>query len=297
MLPLLGACGAGSQTAPHAVPLRTPPAPPPTLPLDADALRRELQKRGAGRVADQLAKLAQPCLLLLPRSGAAPASPTSRLGGVPDLPRDAPWPEWRGEALAFLAQLRLEELPAHVVPGLPPRGVLCFFYDAGQSAFGLTEDDRGCARVLFSAHAAECEPREPPPALPASARYREVPVQAERALSLPDRAEPALGAPRLDDVEDEALGEIAHELHWRGAGHQVGGHPLPIQDSAMAASLARQIDGDRGRASDWLLLLQLESDGAPGWMWGDAGALYFWIRRDDLEALAFDRVWLVFECH
>jgi uncharacterized protein YwqG len=31
--------------------------------------------------------------------------------------------------------------------------------------------------------------------------------------------------------------------------------------------------------------------------WGDAGALYWYIHRDDLEISRFDRVWMVSQCH
>jgi len=49
-------------------------------------------------------------------------------------------------------------------------------------------------------------------------------------------------------------------------------------------------------ATDWVLLLQLDSDDAAKIMWGDAGMLYFWIRRDDLAARRFDRTWFTLQC-
>ncbi len=49
--------------------------------------------------------------------------------------------------------------------------------------------------------------------------------------------------------------------------------------------------------SEWRLLLQLDTDeDGPGWMWGDSGRIYYWIRRGDLAAGAFDRTWLVLQC-
>jgi uncharacterized protein YwqG len=35
---------------------------------------------------------------------------------------------------------------------------------------------------------------------------------------------------------------------------------------------------------------------AAGMMWGDAGRIYFWIRREDLLARDFDRSWLILQC-
>jgi uncharacterized protein YwqG len=49
-------------------------------------------------------------------------------------------------------------------------------------------------------------------------------------------------------------------------------------------------------ADDWLLLLQLDSEDAPGIMWGDTGMLYFWIRKTDLAARRFDCVWMTLQC-
>ena len=45
-----------------------------------------------------------------------------------------------------------------------------------------------------------------------------------------------------------------------------------------------------GGAAEWMLLLQVDTDDEAGWMWGDCGTLYYWIRRPDLLAGRFDRV-------
>ena len=50
-------------------------------------------------------------------------------------------------------------------------------------------------------------------------------------------------------------------------------------------------------AADWRLLLQIDTDEAgPGWMWGDVGRIYFWIRHQDLAARRFADVWLILQC-
>lgn len=46
-----------------------------------------------------------------------------------------------------------------------------------------------------------------------------------------------------------------------------------------------------------VLLLQLASDDAMDWCWGDAGAYYFWIRPEDLTAGDFSQVEVWLECH
>ncbi|MEY9977277.1 DUF1963 domain-containing protein [Lysinibacillus sp. RC79] len=48
---------------------------------------------------------------------------------------------------------------------------------------------------------------------------------------------------------------------------------------------------------DWQLLLQLDSEDDLGYMWGDSGRLYFWIREQDCKNKAFDKVWAILQCY
>jgi hypothetical protein len=43
----------------------------------------------------------------------------------------------------------------------------------------------------------------------------------------------------------------------------------------------------RARADEWLMLAQIGSDDEAGFMWGDDGRIYLWIRREDLIARRF----------
>ena len=49
-------------------------------------------------------------------------------------------------------------------------------------------------------------------------------------------------------------------------------------------------------ATDWRLLLQVDSDEQTGMMWGDMGRLYFMIHKDDLQYRRFDKVWQILQC-
>ncbi len=44
------------------------------------------------------------------------------------------------------------------------------------------------------------------------------------------------------------------------------------------------------------MFLQIDEDDNAKMMWGDAGAIYFLMRRVDLEAGRFERAWFVFQC-
>jgi uncharacterized protein YwqG len=46
---------------------------------------------------------------------------------------------------------------------------------------------------------------------------------------------------------------------------------------------------------DWQLLFQVDSDDQAGMRWGDAGMLYYWIRKADLKKEDFSNAWLVLQ--
>ena len=52
----------------------------------------------------------------------------------------------------------------------------------------------------------------------------------------------------------------------------------------------------RSGASDWMLLLQIDTDDDTAMMWGDVGTIYYWIRKQDLVEGAFDRTWMILQC-
>ncbi|MEE3806196.1 MULTISPECIES: DUF1963 domain-containing protein [Lysinibacillus] len=39
-----------------------------------------------------------------------------------------------------------------------------------------------------------------------------------------------------------------------------------------------------------------DSEEELGYMWGDSGRLYFWIREDDCQKTRFDQTWVVLQC-
>lgn len=95
--------------------------------------------------------------------------------------------------------------------------------------------------------------------------------------------------------------------------HRLLGYPQNIQDSmerecqlASHGVYCGGPDGYQGElaallepgAADWRLLLQVDSDEESlGWLWGDSGRIYFWIRQQDLKALQFDKAWLILQCY
>jgi uncharacterized protein YwqG len=48
-------------------------------------------------------------------------------------------------------------------------------------------------------------------------------------------------------------------------------------------------------ASDWRLLLQVDSEERTGMYWGGSGRIYFLIRHRDLQDRRFEKVWLILQ--
>ncbi len=278
-------------------------------------LQELLDELGLQRAAGEITQLARTGWRLTTKRvrEADPPVGASRIGGLPDLPPGVSWPEGKGLPLAFIAQIRLEDLEDDDNP-LPARGLLSFFYDAEQRTWGFDPADRGSWRV-FHFDAAETLVRREPPDLLSWARYAPRAVTFERFLSLPtyDQLTERLELREEEHVAYYGLPEAWAEEHVGDSGphHQLLGHPELIQgdmrlECQMASHGVYMGDGswrDDPRsealaedADDWRLLLQIDSDDDAQMMWGDLGMLYYWIRRQDLAEGAFDEVWMALQC-
>lgn len=288
---------------------------PGQLEAQRSALQRRLDEAGAKLPVAQLLAKAQPALRAVAIDGEAVQPDGSRLGGEPWLPPPEPWPDKDGRPLAFIGQWRLSDLPPGIVQlELPAEGQLLFFYDVLEQPWGFEPDDRGSWAVRFVAPGTPAQRRPFPEALPAEARLRECPLAFGATWTLPspfsDRYPERAGDASTDAAWDlvQALREDELELPQ----HQVGGWPAVIQSDmeeecqlasggvrmgSPADHAATYRPGAEEGASDWALLFQVDTDEAgPGWMWGDCGMIYFWIRRADLARRDFSKVWLVLQC-
>ena len=221
----------------------------------------------------------------------------SRIGGLPQLPANYPWPaDDEGKPLAFLCQIALTELP-HLGSdlGFPEAGALFFFYCQDQSVWGFDPKDHPNWRVLYAPEVSNSTtPRTPPAGMPSASIYRPYSAGFSTIKTYPES----------EDEEQAPAGQPPF--------HMMGGYPFAIQNPDMEdeCQLASQGiylgngDGHRspeGKAmlqepNDWTLLLQFDSDDDAGVMWGDSGILYFWVRRSDLAKKDFSKVWMILQC-
>jgi uncharacterized protein YwqG len=251
----------------------------------------------------------------------------SRIGGIPDVPSGFEWPRWapsrqrddkfgqpwhpeRPVPHGLIAQIDLSAVP-HLDDLLPSCGWLYFFYDRYCEPWGYDPADRGCCQIVFVACDRSKLVRMEPPS-DADAEHIAYPCLVETwpELTLPDN----LPEINYGTRAYEAYRAICDEMSGAGGStqHRLLGHPQLIQNpmelecqlasngvycgGASHFQEAEAIALEPG-AADWRLLLQIDTDEAgPGWMWGDVGRIYFWIKKQDLATLRFDDVWLVFQC-
>ena len=213
-------------------------------------------------------------------------------GGLPKVDQGFAWPMKDGYPLHFIAQLSCKDL------GLmkPESGYLLFFYD--NRHWGGSPKDRGHAVVLHQRGERELAVHDLPTrevkkflglmtgrVAPKIYRRLNLRFQPDYSYPSPER--------KLIQFEDEGweegyanfVAEASHDI-------QIGGFPHPIQSDFMEDKCIRAIS--TGTRNDWQLLLQLFEVG--DMVWGDAGALYWFILKEDLEQGRFDRVWMVGQC-
>jgi len=236
---------------------------------------------------------------------------TSKLGGHPDLPPDMRWPDLNGEPQSFLAQIRLADIqPFDNARLLPERGMLWFFYDAGQQTFGEQPTDRNGWRILFRDEIATNLQRQPTPAgLPTTSLFPACSLTPTSELTL--ALQPELELPNFDwsEAEQQAYEQVLDALHTpeerSQPHHRLLGYPDTIQDDMrIQCQLVSNgiTDSDDPRAasletgaSDWLLLCQVDSDASAKMLWANNGMIYYWTKRVDLQAHCFDQSWLVLQ--
>ena len=254
-----------------------------------------INKHNLGHVSSNIQAAVQNCIVGTP-TNTPPSLLGSKVGGKPACPSGFQWPKKRDVPLEFIAQVNLSDL-AH--PLLPESGLLSFFYD--NRHWGYDSSDDGFVKLYYYKEFADLMPHDPPQYTELSLfglrkkertcrTYREAGLKFTEGFSVPSYDRDII--PLTSDENTDCYGELMAECDYFV---QLFGWPSVIQSDTMHAECAT-IRGV-GREDDWLLLFQIGNDKATDMMWGDAGKLYFWILRDDLQNLRFDRVWMITQCH
>lgn len=271
--------------------------------------------------------LARPCTRIrTKRVDPAELSPTqSRFGGLPHMPVDLDWPMHQGEPLAHVATLKLSELaPFDSEHLLPPRGLLYFWYIPGDGPWGYDPKDRTSFRVDIVRDESCLLEQRPLPrnllskdraeSMPTEGAYRSCTLSFEPTVSVPSSGSIRLCHPRfhylaeLQEYFDLTLALSIQDTPM----HQLLGWPTELQESmeldcqlvthgffcgGLRDDNDRRIRALTPGACQWRQVLQIDSDDAPDWMWGDCGRIYYWMPLPALLAANFDRVWMILQCY
>ena len=254
----------------------------------------------------------------------------SWLGGNPTVPPGFQWPTFRGQALPFLGQIHLADLPSvDGVPALPKTGTLYFFFAIEGGMSGDIGSDASNNRMIHAAlHGVyagapteeiggkgfavvyvdhetgltEATPPGVPPAQEPPKGWRKLfNYKLRRGERRSYDRKPITFQPivtRSDEVPEDLLDsddelemeEILYGQSDSGVHHQLFGYPQPVQSTA--EEMARQVSQPRLGPGDenWVLLLQVDEDRKTGFEWVDCGKVFFWIMEQDLAHARFDRV-------
>lgn len=247
----------------------------------AEEIRRSIEASPLADSASEILKLVRPALRLrtepVESLDEIPLGAT-HMGGQPDLPHDIAWPQNGRRAMEFLAQIDLAEAAAvYLPPDLPTTGSLALFCDLEGNSWGLNHDPKGWKVLYFSSDDAPLERRDAPAAV---AGLDPCSVQFEPEYCLPDAVDlvRTFGT-GSDDEKDAAWDYLDEHLdpYEDAPYHRIGGYPMLVQS-------------DLGEhAGQFLLQIDSDEDG-PGWMWGDAGRLFFWVTPKALKTRDFGAV-------
>ncbi|MDD4842898.1 MAG: YwqG family protein [Anaerotignum sp.] len=255
----------------------------------------------------------------------------TRFGGAPDVPQDFVWPTFEVKAysdneikvrpLSFIAQFNCAEISVLDKEGLLPQtGVLSFFYEMDSQLWGFDPKDMGCARVYWFEQIPSLTAAKFPVDLPEEFCFPQLKMKASSEKSLPSFEDVFLGRERVYlerfgdfDLFDHTRKELGYTtpenasklLGWPDViqnnmtkecelisrGYYLGDGWKDIPQCDLYESAKTSIE-------DWRLLFQLDTVKYEDFelMFGDCGRLFFYIRKEDLVARRFDRVWLILQC-
>lgn len=216
----------------------------------------------------------------------------SRFGGVPDLPPGATWPEREGVPMEFIAQIRLADL---VAAGgderLPAQGSLLFFFNSQWGSSDMDREARCCA-VLFHDGPDDALVRTAPPRVEWKSEFSSASQFApflhgvaslafKKQLTVPGGVSPFIKEP-LNGFWQDFLCE------HHGA---MSGQSEPYHENFLLGYVDEQDYVDAHvNGTDDQLLLQVDSEDAAEFQFGDCNKLFFLLAKNELAARDFSKV-------
>ncbi len=275
-------------------------------------LAAAFESAGIGRLTKDIDALAKPSIRLVTTAAdeAALEVGASKVGGVPDVPTGFVWPQWKGMAQSFIAQIRLADVHPYDVDGvLPERGMLWFFYDAKQETYGADPADKGGWAVIYTERQEGLQRAVFPVGLPAESRFHACSVTPSSEITL--SLQPHLELANFDWSDDEQqkyetfIGTFPTQEDRASIHNRLLGNPETLQDDMrsqcqLVSNGVTDVHDPKAAALEkdaleWQLLLQVDSDEHAGMRWASTGLIYYWVKKADLRNRHFDASWLVLQ--
>lgn len=251
-------------------------------------------------VVDALLALGKPGIVYR----AADQATNSFTGGSPNLGADFAWPEKNGRPLEFIGQLDLPSISELLRDSpLPTTGTLSFFYEHSEDGpWGIYPEDAGSWKVVYS----EILQESPSPIAP----FSRIHLAPEKVITYPGYENRA--TTHIKNLDSLLAEWEDHVPLYEDAAAQALGFPHSIQADTMdekCSMIAAGVYADdpdvrtspktaaaRASAPDWVFLAQFKSRDSQEICFGDCGFIYFWIHKQDLDNLDFDKAWMILQC-
>lgn len=223
----------------------------------------------------------------------------SKIGGYPHVPADFQWVRNNdGNALTFLMQINCEEIhPFDKDNIFPEKGMLYFFYDFENEPWDSEEN--GYSVSFYDGDISELVPCKFPDG--AGENYFRY---AEENCVIDEQFVKFFAAPNLPEYDDneEAADKYSYEEYEAARYKLLGYDPddysedyfkLGGYSNSIQCGLSEEFDGS------YVQLCQLSTfEGEhSGFMFGDGGSLYFYIKKEDLINRRFDRAEITLQCY
>ena len=299
--------------------------------MNIEELKNRLDANGLERYFDKLKPLLRHTIRLYQQAtdeGTMSIGQT-KIGGRPDLPSEITWvtetniiqttrrkflifdskkEETITKSLSFIAQINLAETaPFDEENSLPKTGLLYFFYSAEQESWGFDLKDKNKFKVIYwNGDFSGLKRTEFPADLSEYSCFKSCSIEIKSEVSLP-----LYGHEVYEDFADGEDDKFWEEIYNDGNLNKLLGYSDNIQNemelecelvtnglycgdpTGFNDPRAKELEPN---AINWRLLLQIDSNIENEMMWGDCGRLYFWIKKNDLLNIQFDKSWFSLQC-
>ena len=240
----------------------------------------------------------------------------TRIGGIPDLPEDLPWPSTQGKHLSFLGQLRVSEIRNFDEKRvLPKQGFLYFFVDLEDLPDGQISEDASKFQVLFCSEEKAKLVRTSPPKDSLAKTLNSFSVEYYPRASLPPEESPEAQNLNLSVDDWDRYYDLTQELERidpsdRAPKHKFLGYSDLLQgDLRLDCELIRnglscrdeenfrspKIEKYETGLSDWQLIFQIDQDEELGPDWRPPGRIYFMAPKEALRNGRLEESWMVLQ--